>query len=251
MMQESKMNKSKPFVRWRSGSAYRCPDCGAPIEEIAEMCDVCGAGLGEWNQLFLWNYLQEHRDVIKNLPQRQLCRACSKEELKDLFRAIFKDFAHEDSCAKSWVNADYRLFMDGIWGIVSPQNVIPEVPPKISLDESEKERLLLTMCMGQYKEDELIHIHVTDDLYSGWALTIDSVCFGDPYGCNIILYENIDQIDVKEEANNPEDIPSLVLAFKCKDGYSNIQLEDVGITQIEVAKALNRYLMETKRLITQ
>ena len=37
---------------------------------------------------------------------------------------------------------------------------------------------------------------------------------------------------------------------KEKGSYSNIQLEDVGITQIEVAKALNRYLMEAKRLIT-
>ena len=45
MIQEIKMDKSKPFVRWRSSSVFRCPECGAPIEDDDEICDMCGVDL--------------------------------------------------------------------------------------------------------------------------------------------------------------------------------------------------------------
>ena len=77
------------------------------------------------------------------------------------------------------------------WEIVSIHNYSTSA----TLNDAKKKVALRLICKNRYKEEELVHIKVSDDLSRGWALTKDSVCFGGKFGNLIVKYEDIDTND--------------------------------------------------------
>ena len=47
------------------------------------------------------------------------------------------------------------------------------------------------VCQGKYSEQQIAFMQLTDDLSSGFALTVDSFCTGGGVGAQIIPYKDI------------------------------------------------------------
>ena len=59
------------------------------------------------------------------------------------------------------------------------------------LDKTEKSTVLRMICQGKYTEQQIAFLQVTDDLSSGFALTVDSFCTGGGVGNNKRSYKDI------------------------------------------------------------
>lgn len=59
------------------------------------------------------------------------------------------------------------------------------------LDKSEKSAALRMVCQGKYEEHQIAFLQLTEDLSSGFAMTIDSFCTGGGVGNNFIPYKDI------------------------------------------------------------
>ena len=59
------------------------------------------------------------------------------------------------------------------------------------LGKVEKSAALRMVCQGKYSEHQIAYMQVTDDLSSGFALTVDSFCAGGNIGANFIYYKGI------------------------------------------------------------
>lgn len=208
----------KYFPRYWDMSSNCCPNCGKPLDGEEE-CKLCGARLDGEN--IAVNYIPTHIDCLERYAK-------VRSEHKALPKKILQSFYEVDF--KPALNCKTVIAADDVWGIAIPSDGMSQ---KKTLDASEKERLLLTIGLGQYKEEELIHIRVTDDLCSGWALTTDSICLNDKFGCYIAFY---DSIDASEWEYNSDRV-----SF-------GVKLEDIGITQIAVASALKKNVLTAKVL---
>ena len=62
------------------------------------------------------------------------------------------------------------------------------------LNKAEKSMVLRMVCQGKYTEQQIAFMQITEDLSSGFAMTIDSFCTGGNVGANIIPYKSIQQI---------------------------------------------------------
>ena len=62
------------------------------------------------------------------------------------------------------------------------------------LSKAEKSAVLLMICQGKYSEQQIAFLQVTEDLSSGFAMTIDSFCTGGGVGANIIPYKEIKRL---------------------------------------------------------
>ncbi len=76
----------------------------------------------------------------------------------------------------------------GKWPIVKDGK---QVSTFDQLDKTEKSAALRMVCQGKYTEQQLAFMQLTDDLSSGFALTVDSFCTGGGVGANIIPYKQI------------------------------------------------------------
>ena len=212
----------KYFPRHWDMSSDCCPNCGEPLDDEEE-CDLCGARLDGEN--IAVNSIPTHIEFLEcHAKVRSEHKALPKKKLQALYKANFT----------SALNCKTVIAVDDVWGISILSDNIWGWPRKKTLDASEKERLLLTIGMGQYKEEELIHIRVTDDLCSGWALTTDSLCLNEIFGCYFVFYDTID----KTEWRN---IDSGSISF-------GVKLEDIGITHIGVAHALKHFMLAANEM---
>ena len=59
------------------------------------------------------------------------------------------------------------------------------------LDKVEKSAVLRMICQGKYAEHQIAFLQVTNDLSSGFAMTIDSFCIGGGIGSKIFPYKNM------------------------------------------------------------
>lgn len=59
------------------------------------------------------------------------------------------------------------------------------------LDKDEKSAALRMVCQGKYAEHQIAFMQLTEDLSSGFAMTIDSFCTGGGVGNNFIPYKDI------------------------------------------------------------
>lgn len=59
------------------------------------------------------------------------------------------------------------------------------------LDDEKKSVALKKICHGKYSEQEIAYMQVTDNLSSGFALTINTLCTGGKIGDKIRLYKEI------------------------------------------------------------
>lgn len=86
----------------------------------------------------------------------------------------------------------------GKWPIVKKVDENRDLLVKVStfdqLDKTEKSMVLRMVCQGKYTEQQIAYLQVTDDLSSGFALTIDSFCTGGGIGANIIPYKEIKNV---------------------------------------------------------
>lgn len=103
----------------------------------------------------------------------------SMEELKVLFDKIF----HYEK-----------------WYIVKNDRVVSTYD---KLDKTEKSLALKMLCKGKYTEDQIVYMQLTEDLASGFALTIDSFCFGGIVGDGILKYKDIEIAYPANNENNP------------------------------------------------
>lgn len=62
------------------------------------------------------------------------------------------------------------------------------------LDKDEKSAALRMVCQGKYAEHQIAFMQLTEDLSSGFALTVDSFCTGGGVGSNLILYKDIKNV---------------------------------------------------------
>ena len=86
----------------------------------------------------------------------------------------------------------------GKWPVVkSKVSLIRDAKSKINsfdqLSNVEKSAALRMICQGNYSEQQIAYLQLTDDFSSGFALTVDSFCTGGTVGGNIIPYKEIKQ----------------------------------------------------------
>lgn len=79
----------------------------------------------------------------------------------------------------------------GKWLIVNYSNKKYKSSSFDQLDKVEKSAVLRMICQGKYEEHQIAFLQVTEDLSSGFAMTIDSFCTGGGVGANIIPYKEI------------------------------------------------------------
>lgn len=60
------------------------------------------------------------------------------------------------------------------------------------LSKAERSAVLRMICQGKYEEHQIAFLKVTNDLSSGFAMTIDSFCTGGGIGSSITSYKNIE-----------------------------------------------------------
>ena len=63
------------------------------------------------------------------------------------------------------------------------------------LDKVEKSAALRMICQGKYDEHQIAFMQLTEDLSSGFAMTVDSFCTGGGVGANLIPYKEIKNVD--------------------------------------------------------
>lgn len=61
------------------------------------------------------------------------------------------------------------------------------------LGKDEKSAALRMVCQGKYEEHQIAFMQITEDLSSGFAMTIDSFCTGGGVGANSIPYKEINR----------------------------------------------------------
>lgn len=59
------------------------------------------------------------------------------------------------------------------------------------LSKAEKSAALRMVCQGKYAEHQIAFMQLTEDLSSGFAMTVDSFCTGGSVGSNLIQYKEI------------------------------------------------------------
>ncbi len=66
------------------------------------------------------------------------------------------------------------------------------------LSKAEKSAALRMVCQGKYAEHQIAFMQLTEDLSSGFAMTVDSFCTGGSVGSNLIPYNEITKASLYE-----------------------------------------------------
>lgn len=59
------------------------------------------------------------------------------------------------------------------------------------LTNEQKQLAISLICNNEYGEDDLVHLEISDDMASGWALTKDSFCVAHEDSAEIVPYESL------------------------------------------------------------
>ena len=86
---------------------------------------------------------------------------------------------------------------NGAWEIIGKDGKTVQNYDKLS--DNEKAIALKMVFQGKYSENQIVYLRLTEDLTSGFAFTIDSVCFGGLIGNYIFKYKKISKIDNYDE----------------------------------------------------
>lgn len=70
------------------------------------------------------------------------------------------------------------------------------------LSKAEQSAALRMVCQGKYSESQIAFMQLTEDLSSGFALTVDSFCTGGGVGSNLILYKEIKNVGCGYSSSN-------------------------------------------------
>ena len=75
-----------------------------------------------------------------------------------------------------------------------------------ALTAAEKSAAVQMVCHGEYAAEQIIFLQLTDDLTSGFALTVDAFCTGGDIGSSLMPYKKILQTSLyaKLYFNNPD-----------------------------------------------
>ena len=88
------------------------------------------------------------------------------------------------------------------------------------LDKMEKAAALRMVCQGKYTEQQIAFMQLTDDLSSGFAMTVDSFCTGGGVGARIIPYKKI-KIASRYKARSYSTVNGLSVDFSGGTLYLN------------------------------
>ena len=96
------------------------------------------------------------------------------------------------------------------------------------LTKIEKAVALKMVCQNKYTENQIAYIRLTEDLTSGFALTVDSFCAGGNIKNALIKYTDIKSAVAYEDAYpvDAEECGSLSYVLKINDEY-NYESSDV------------------------
>ncbi len=110
------------------------------------------------------------------------------------------------------------------WEIVKNGEVVAGYDGLTKIEKS----VALKMVCHQYTEDQIAYIRLTEDLTSGFALTVDSFCAGGKIQNALIRYTDIKSAVAYEDAYpvDAEECDSLSYVLKINDEY-NYESSDV------------------------
>ena len=148
-----------------------CPKCGHENPATAKFCNECGASMTGRE-----TSASPSKDKVWRIP---------KTQLKMMFVATFKpEYESFNTLSNPKVDANATFLMKlEKYGEAST-----------NLSEEQKNTALTLICRGQYTEEDLIHLRISQDLSHGWALTLNSFCVVDRYTglSSIIPYDTLE-----------------------------------------------------------
>ena len=112
-----------------------------------------------------------------------------KEQLQKIFEVSFNDDLERTF---GFIGYDQKLAKN-IWWIMknSMFSILLNKGDKFKIDDSSKSIIFASLLQGKYKEEDLIHVRITEDFTHGWALTKDSFCAITDDGNIIVPYRKI------------------------------------------------------------
>lgn len=169
-----------------------------------------------------------------------------KAQLKAMFASTFKENLeayHVDP------NATFLIVTKLSWNSSEATD---------NLTELQKETALALLCGGQYTEDDLIHLRVSNDMSYGWAFTRDSFCIVAENHGEIIPYESLSNtmnlsvgmFGMYEIPSKKHDYPVLcnkgLLPSNASSRLDYIEFRDMGWQETQVP--LQKFLLNMKNM---
>lgn len=132
--------------------------------------------------------MKEIMDENVKPSQEQKAWRIPKPQLQAMFKAVFKDdfdYYDKDEDALFLMTDQYSLTDDST----------------SDLTEDQRNIALSLICGGEYTEDDLVHLRISDRMNEGWAFTRDSFCVLMKDGTfAIIPYQSLDETTLDDNA---------------------------------------------------
>ena len=93
------------------------------------------------------------------------------------------------------------------------------------LDKVEKSAALRMICQGKYAEHQIAFLQLTEDLSSGFAMTVDSFCTGGGVGANFIPYKDITEIKEPQISSITHAQAGILGAFSALQGTEAFKIK--------------------------
>ncbi|MBR1728870.1 MAG: hypothetical protein IJ728_05040 [Selenomonadaceae bacterium] len=169
--------------------------------------------------------LEANNIIIKNC-KLSWRKTVSLEELKSLFKKIFNS--------------------NGAWEIIGKDGKTVQNYDKLS--DNEKAIALKMVFQGKYSENQIVYLRLTEDLTSGFAFTIDSVCFGGLIGNYLFKYKKISKIENINQGISSEFAYKFYLNDIIFNKTSSILINLFGNTASDIYYKIKDYLNVVKNL---
>lgn len=114
----------------------------------------------------------------KNPSAAKFCNSCGAQLNVDKATLKEEPVVSPQSTSNNKIKSDLMEIKESLWGTRDIWQILARngSPSNKSLSDLEKKIFIKYVCNGNYKEEDLIHIFVYDDMSAGWAFTTDAFC---------------------------------------------------------------------------